>query len=290
MLDLVSMDVGEFVGLSDGTRLWTSSRRVIGTPAVVLVHGGPGMWDYLEPVAHLLPQCTTHRYDQRGCGRSVTVSPTDGDYRLDRFVSDLEELRGRLGHDRWTVFGHSFGADLALNYAARHPERVEALVYCSGTGLDRSSHRQEYRERVRERLGAPRRQERLELTGRSRSRDEEIRWRMLSWLPDFTGPDARAHAAAAASVDLPLNLECNERLNAEMEELGPAEERARCATVTAPALVLHGALDPRPVPGVGELVETLPRGRLVVLDGAGHQPWVEQPTAFATAVRGFLGS
>lgn len=59
--------------MSDGARLatWTDPGTA-GAPAVILVHGGPGLWDYLAPLAELLTgRATVHRYDQRRCGSST---------------------------------------------------------------------------------------------------------------------------------------------------------------------------------------------------------------------------
>ena len=43
-------------------------------------------------------------------------------------IEDIERLRERAGVDKWTVFGGSWGSTLALAYAIKHPERVEALI------------------------------------------------------------------------------------------------------------------------------------------------------------------
>jgi proline iminopeptidase len=84
-----------------------------------------------RPVADLIDSThVVHRYDQRGCGWSTGPD----DYRLARAIADLDALRASWGHERWTVFGHSWGATLALAYAWTHPERTRAVVYCSGVG------------------------------------------------------------------------------------------------------------------------------------------------------------
>ncbi len=49
-------------------------------------------------------------------------------YRCDRLVDDVEALREHLGLDRIDVLAHSAGTDLALLYAARHPERLRTLT------------------------------------------------------------------------------------------------------------------------------------------------------------------
>ncbi len=102
-------------------------------PPVVLVHGGPGLWDYLGPVAALIERrARAFRYDQRACGRSTGEGP----HTIARHVADLEALRDHWGLERFTVIGHSWGASLALHYALEHPERLAGMVYMSGTGVD----------------------------------------------------------------------------------------------------------------------------------------------------------
>jgi proline iminopeptidase len=113
--------------MSDGARIWTH-RSGRGVPTVLL-NGGPGMADYLGPVAELLGDvCAALRFEARGCGRSAPHGP----YRLRRFVADVDELRARTGVDRWLVIGHSWGVDLALAYALTHPRRLLGLVGIAG--------------------------------------------------------------------------------------------------------------------------------------------------------------
>lgn len=122
-----------------GASLWTA-RQGAG-PGLVLCHGGPGMWDYLAPVADMVDDlATTYRYDQRACGRS-RGKPA---YDLATAVADLEALRAHWGLSRWVVAGHSWGATLALAYCLRHPARAAGLLYLSGTGIDPAWHT-EYR-------------------------------------------------------------------------------------------------------------------------------------------------
>ncbi|MEP6966638.1 MAG: prolyl aminopeptidase [Pseudomonadota bacterium] len=98
-----------------------------GKPAVVL-HGGPGgainptMRRFFDPA-----RWRVALFDQRGCGKSrPNASLQDNDTW--RLVEDIERLRRRLGVERWTVFGGSWGSTLALAYAISHPERVAGLV------------------------------------------------------------------------------------------------------------------------------------------------------------------
>ena len=126
-----------FVSLLDGTRLWTMTSGS-GRP-IILLNGGPGMADYLEPFSSLLENdFTIHRFEQRGCGRSEARGP----FTVGRFVEDIDELRRHWGYEQWAVVGHSWGVDLGLAYALGHPHSVRALIGLSGGRIhnDRTWH------------------------------------------------------------------------------------------------------------------------------------------------------
>jgi DNA-binding SARP family transcriptional activator/pimeloyl-ACP methyl ester carboxylesterase len=69
------------------------------------------------------------RYDARGGGLS--------DWNTDRFdleawVDDLEVVVEAAGYERFPMLGISQGAAVAVEYAARHPDKVSALVLYGG--------------------------------------------------------------------------------------------------------------------------------------------------------------
>ncbi|MEJ7839945.1 MAG: alpha/beta hydrolase [Thermomicrobiales bacterium] len=104
---------------------------------LLLLSGGAGYADYLEPVANQIDtMATVYRLEPRGCGPSIC----DGRYDLETTLSDIDAVRESLRLERWIVSGHSHGAFYALAYALAYPERVEAIVNMASTGLqsDRS--------------------------------------------------------------------------------------------------------------------------------------------------------
>lgn len=96
--------------------------------AAVFVHGGPGAGcdsgarSFFDPEVFRIVL-----FDQRGCGRS-RPNASLVDNTTWHLVADMEQLRDRLGIDRWLVFGGSWGSTLALAYAQTHPQRVTELV------------------------------------------------------------------------------------------------------------------------------------------------------------------
>lgn len=98
-----------------------------GKPCLIL-HGGPGgainptMRRFFDPARWRMVL-----FDQRGCGRSRPNASLDENTTW-ALIEDIERLRERLGIEKWTVFGGSWGSTLALAYAATHPERVDGLI------------------------------------------------------------------------------------------------------------------------------------------------------------------
>ena len=274
----------QLVRADDGVRLWTW--RAGHGPPVVLCHGGPGLWDELEPVAAMLTDiATVIRWDQRGAGRSDPVGP----YAVARFVADPEAIRRHVGVDRWIIAGHSWGESLALRYGVAHPDRTRALICISGTDLDWATHRVTYHERRLTRLGPHRRrwQELRALENRTPAEERELN--LLSWSTDFAG---RRHAlelaARWASDRFPINHECNAAPVREIKEEDLERFVAQCRPLGFPALIAHGEDDPRPITGPTELDRTLPDGRLEVLKGVGHLPWAEHPHLLKDVLRKFV--
>ena len=64
--------------------------------------------------------------DQRGRGNSAWAA--DGDYSREAYVSDLAAFVDALDLEKVVLVGHSMGGLNCLHYAARHPERVLALI------------------------------------------------------------------------------------------------------------------------------------------------------------------
>lgn len=103
--------------------LWSHEDGPVDAPLVALVHGSMDRAAGLAKLSRrLMADLRVLRYDRRGYGRSV---PHRGPFTIDDQVADLDRL---LAGRRAVLFGHSYGGNVALAHAARHPERVQGVV------------------------------------------------------------------------------------------------------------------------------------------------------------------
>lgn len=102
-----------------------------GEPAI-FIHGGPGGTHLtFGGLISLADSRAVILYDQLGSGMSDrTDDPAN--WRVERFVGELEAIRQALGIERWHLVGHSWGSALALEYAAAFPQHAASAVM-SGT-------------------------------------------------------------------------------------------------------------------------------------------------------------
>lgn len=113
------------ITLSSGVRI--HYQQVGEGPDLVMVHGITGnlaVW-HLRIVPALSERFRILTYDLRGHGYSGT--PPTG-YSPDDMATDLLQLLEALEIERPVVIGHSYGADIALYLAARHPEAVREVI------------------------------------------------------------------------------------------------------------------------------------------------------------------
>jgi pimeloyl-ACP methyl ester carboxylesterase len=97
-------------------------------PVLLMIPGGPTDAGIFASLAKcLVDRYTVVRYDPRGNSRSVLDGPAE-DQDMDVHGDDAAALLEALTAEPAYVLGSSGGAQIGLNLAARHPERVRTLV------------------------------------------------------------------------------------------------------------------------------------------------------------------
>jgi proline iminopeptidase len=281
----------------DGVRLWycVAGNGAPGAPPVVFLHGGPGQGSYhfaalsgptLEPSLRLV------YFDQRGSGRSER--PWTGDYSLPTLIEDIEALRRALGVSQIALVAHSFGSALALEYAAKYPERVSRIVIFDGISDVPASGRSQC-----ERLAQvnPQAYARSAANGkapgdpaecsvtRALSGRELTAFFRASMFPDSTT------ATQLDSVYAASGLRNTGELSAALFNKGGMGQWQFAAheRLVMPVLVIAGRHDHQVgVEPQRELARKVPNGRLLVYDESGHYPNLDEPARFARDVVAFI--
>jgi proline iminopeptidase len=288
------ISVGEHSLTVDGVRLWY---RVAGRPRgvpVVFLHGGPGEGSQLFQAVGGPELERTQRliyFDQRGGGRSDRpVDPSN--YSIDIMVEDVEQLRRHLGVPRIVLLGHSFGTNLALEYAARYPQHTAAVVLAAAAShLLRSLDLQCQRLQTQD----------SEAYARATAGLRAGAFPRCNTMQAYSGDAAKAFAERNLFPDPAVARRVNQL--GEVGGLRSTGEVARALfqkgylqyrfsktdNVLAPVLVIAGGRDYQAaIEPQRDLVKDLRHARLVEYPRNGHFMFVEDPRRFARDVNSFL--
>ncbi len=248
-------------------------------PIVVLVHGGPGAAGYLGPLARALAdQFRVLEPFQRGSGGELLT--------VARHVEDLQELiQFRCQTSKPALAGHSWGAMLALAYAAQHPDCISSLALIGCGTFD---------PEARERLG--------EVLDRRINR--QLRRRLAELHENVADPNQRLreqgrllmHPYSHDLISDELEAECDAEAYFESwEDMLRLQENGvypnAFDAIRAPVLMLHGSADPHPGPMIRDsLLPYLPHLEYREWERCGHYPWLERAVReeFLEALGGWL--
>jgi pimeloyl-ACP methyl ester carboxylesterase len=223
--------------------------------------------------------------DPRGIGRSTKSPPP---YTVEAWADDFAVMIDKLGFAPIHVLGSSLGGSMALALAQRHPGKLKSLIVVGGfSELDRAT---ELNFRLRLRL--------IEKLGMS----DEVADYMGLWTltRKFINSDA-GYATMRANQDI---IRANSAISysAFVEALlkwgrcQPGQEQeAKFTTlldsIALPTLVVTSDNDHLIPKELSDLIAARITGaKLVVMPGAGHIPFMEQPAEVARIVLAFLGA
>jgi pimeloyl-ACP methyl ester carboxylesterase len=221
--------------------------------------------------------------DPRGIGRSTKSPPP---YTVEAWADDFAVMIDKLGFGPIHVLGSSLGGSMALALAQRHPGKLKSLIVVGGfSELDRAT---ELNFRLRLRL--------IEKLGMS----DEVADYMGRWTltRKFINSDAGFGTMRANQANIRANSA--QIYSAFVEALlkwgrcQPGQEREPKFTtlldsIKTPTLVVTSDNDHLIPQELSDLIAGRIAGaKLVVMPGAGHIPFMEQPDEVVRIVLQFL--
>ena len=248
---------------------------------VIALHGGPGARGSAGELARALadPLHVLEPWQRESSDVPLTV---------DRHIEDLAEIVATHTPDEApALVGESWGAMLALAFAARLPERVCALLLV-GCGTFDTRAREEL-ARTLERRTPP------ELKRRLAGLEVELPDEAERLAEIHRSSDALYTFSRATDAPIPdaaLDAKGHRESWADMLRLQAAGVYpAAFASIHCPVLMLHGAYDPHPGAMVRDgLRACIPHLEYQEFERCGHSPWVEEHArgAFLSRARGWL--
>lgn len=225
------------------------------------------IWDGV--IAHLSGSHPLVRHDLRGHGLS---DAPPGPYTIADHAEDLVGLLDYLQIDEVVLVGISVGGMIALDTAARYPNRVKALVLCNTAAKIGTA---EYWD---ERIQA------LQEQGMEQMAQSIVpRW-FASQYPEQRPGDYQGYLNMFSRMPLA-------GYTATCAALGAADLRPSLPNIGCKALVLGGAQDLSTPPElVRGLAQDLPEARFALIKNAGHLTCSEQPQAVAAHIDNFSGN
>lgn len=225
-------------------------------------------YDWVSPMwAPLFDDFTRHhqllRYDSRGVG----ISDWDVDeFSFERLVEDFEAVIDASGLDTFALLGISQGAAIAIDYAARNPDRVTHLVLWGGfaRGRRQRGNQEDYAES----------EAFITLMRQGWGKETSPFRQMFAslYLPDANDEQIKWWTDMQRTATSPENAV---RLRETIDDIDVSDQLARVQT---PTLILHSEREAvAPLSEARFMAARIPNAKFVALDSANHLVMHQEP-------------
>lgn len=255
-------------------------------PIMIVGHPNAGKIGYELSLQPLEKYFTMVYYDPRGTGKSETPQTIE-EYNSNYLVQEIEDLRRFLKADKIWIFGHSDQSAVALEYALKYQDKISGLII---TGTSLIGTQQESIDRRKE---------------FEQQRVEESEWFarvIVNW--DYmkqhkTDKDLNGNDISTSPIKWwCFNEESSQKIIPVVKEISKAGRRKSVKNqnyyetpnerqkylvhqqnflkIETKTLIVNGKFDTKNPPEYAEeLHKVLPNSTLILIDKAGHFPWIE---------------
>ncbi|UUC44815.1 alpha/beta fold hydrolase [Flavobacterium cerinum] len=255
-------------------------------PILIVGHLNSGKIGYELTLKPLESDFTIVYYEPRGTGKSETPKTIE-EYNQDYIVQEIEDLRKKLNVDKIWIFGHSDQSSIALEYALKFPQSTSGLIL---TGTSLVGTQQETFER-RKKAETQRAEESAwfsqvikdwdyMMTHKTQTNEigKDISDASIKWW---------CYNEESAQKVIPIAKEILKAGRRKpIKEVYPIETEAerekyldyqkKFPNIKTTILIVNGKYDTNNPPKYAdELNKVLPNSKLVLIDKAGHFPWIE---------------
>ena len=245
---------------------------------IVLIPGIQGRWEWMLPAVEAMA-ARARVISYTLCGDRGSRCRLDEEKGFENYMAQLDAVVERAALPRAALCGVSYGGLIAVHYAARHPERVSALVLASALGPGWRPD-----ARVTKYVRAPRLLAPLFVVRSPLVVAREV----AAALPGRRDRWAFRRRHLVRILRAPFSpVRMAQRVRFALE----VDFTEDCRKVMAPTLVITGEPDLDqivPVETTREYIACIPGARHVIFEGTGHLGVVTRPDRFADIVCDFV--
>ena len=256
--------------------------------AVLLLHGlasHSGIWDFVGPILSHDHRVIT--IDQRGHGRSS--KPNHG-YDFESVTKDVYQFINKIGLDTPIIAGHSWGGNVALNFAATYPNNTRGIIMVDGGFIEPSSHPGWDWEKAKTELTPPNWKE---------STLEQLRQRIRTGtLAPYLTPEMESiiirnfYVNKLGFIRPHLSFKNHMKIVRALWEHYPSRlyKKVKCSALVIAAhnKIAKGSLNDTKGTWVEKAAELLPRGTVIWLEDTIHDVPLQRPQTLANEINKFI--
>lgn len=258
----------------DGVRYRVREEGPVDAPTIVLIHGFSFSLETWDAWARgLAPNNRVVRFDLAGHG--LSDADPKGRYDAGTRVRHVLALMKRLGINKATLAGNSYGGLLAWRIAADYPKLVDRLILVDSAAFSING-----------------------VTDEPAPVPPAMRAYLLDPKPEMVRGSASLIFASPATLpsgrlemmrDMIARPGNGPALVAHLEQFTLPAPEAQLARITAPTLIIWGSKDHVvPLEQSYRLRDAIKGSELVVYEGVGHAPQEEASAASLATVRQFM--
>jgi len=255
-------------------------------PIMIVGHLSSGKIGYELTLKPLEKYFTMVYYEPRGTGKSE-IPKTIEEYNQDFIVQEIEDLRKKLNADKIWIFGHSDQSSIALEYALKFPQKTSGLIL-SGTSfvgtqqetfdrrkkseIQRAKESGWFAQVIKDWDYMIENKTKINEEGNDIS-DAPIKWwcyneESSQKVIPIVKEISKAGRRKPIKDVYPIETEIERQKYLDYQKLFP--------NINTDILIINGIYDTNNPPNYAEeLHRLLPNSKLILIDKAGHFPWIE---------------
>lgn len=266
-------------------KVWTQK---IGNGAIklLLLHGGPAnTHEYFENFVDYLPNAGVELYFYDQLGSYYSDQPKDSTiWNLDRFVNEVEQVRQGLQLDSIYILGHSWGAMLGLEYAAKYGQHVKGLIVSNMSYSTSNSYNQRVKlyQDIAKRV--PNGLVLLDAWYRGQPISDSLKLQQIRDKFQSTYVIRRSPIPNA----LKRNFEHTNRVDSKYTKPTQWDFSSRLPDVKVPTLLLGSKHDFIPIEDYKKMHSLIPKSEVYICPNGSHMAMWDDPGHYFATLRTFL--